>query len=56
MTAIPKSELMARLRAKRRTDGLVRLRIDIWVPRDRHARINTSITELIKREKERTNA
>ena len=47
MTAIPKSEFMARLRKQRKAAGLVRL--ELWLPRDLHDRVRKYVANLDKK-------
>ena len=47
MTAIPKTELMARLRKQRKAAGLVRL--ELWLPRDLHDKVRKYAANLDKK-------
>ncbi len=49
MSEQPKSKLMARLRARREREGLVRVRLEVWVAADRADEIRERLNRYAKR-------
>lgn len=52
MAEQPKSKLMARLRARRQTEGWVR--IEVWVPKELVAKVRAYVRQLVKKAKRTT--